>query len=231
MPQPDNMVFLVTQFALFDGSANVEIAEFGMYGSFSWDPGDDASWQAALGALAAADLAAWTSNVAVSHFSAGAILSTAIATRQNTTGHAVQEAREVPSGTPWQGTADLSLPWEVSMCINLYTYMRGTFVPHNRRRRGRIYLPPLGASTIGNEFSGKMGATQVTDILSDVHDYLSDLATTDLGASGHRWEPQVLSKVGNSVAGVVQLSTDDRFDSQRRREKQQPVTVHSVDFP
>lgn len=231
MPQPDDMVYLVNQFNLNDGTANVEIAEFGIYGSLSWAPADSAAWDAALAALATASISTWAADVGAAKYSPGVQYGQAIATRQNTSGLAVNQAREVPGGTPWTGSAAQSMPWETAVCINLYGYRRGSFAPLSRRKRGRIYLPPLGATIMGNANSGKIRATDLDVVQGDIKTWLSDLATTDLGATSHRWEPQILSKVGNMVTGIVQLSTDDRWDSQRRRERQMPVTIHSVDFP
>lgn len=231
MPQPADMVYLLMQFDLSSSAGVVDHAEFGVYGSLSWSPASDADWDAAMTALAGAARSNWASGFPKPNFSPGVTLAAAKATRQNTSGHALNVGQDASSGGSWQGSGSQSLPWEVALCVSLYGYPRGNFVSNARSKRGRIYLPPLASAILINSLTGEISITDAENLRDAVGTWLSAVATTDLGASMHRWEPQILSKTHSLVSEIVQLSVDNKLDSQRRRQKQLPAVINSVNWP
>ncbi len=237
MPVPADNVKLIMIFALNDGSADVEVAECGIWGMLNGGSGAP-DYPTQLQALAVGALAAWTAHAPVAEFSSAVVLKQAKAVHYNTSGHTLAEGVAAPTGTPWQGTASQSLPWEVSLCLSLYGYNRGTFEPNAARKRNRTYLPPMGAVIMGNAITGRLSATNANAVLTWYKAFLADVSSVALGSS---WvfAPQVLSKGGTkppldpdgTLTAVQQISVDDKLDSQRRRERQQPATIYTLAFP
>jgi hypothetical protein len=163
--------------------------------------------------------------VHVDFFSSAVELQQTIAGRYDTAEHVLNEQSHVSSLGDWVGADTHSLPWQTTMCVNIYSYTPGTFIPHNRRRRGRIYLPPMGVNALAADFSGEMVAGLTTTMLGYVKNYFQGYSSTAAG-----WTLGVLSRVASHLYTATDLTTDDKFDTQRRRVKSEPATRAVVSY-
>lgn len=231
MTQPPDLVYLRMIFSLNSSSGPEDEAMFGIYGNFNWTPSTDADWDSALADLATAARGNWVSDVAKTYFSPGTNLDQAKASRQNSTGHTLNEGADASTGGDWSGTASQSLPWENSLVISLYSYPRGSFTSNARRKRGRIYLPPLGTNLLVDTDTGLASISFVEAIRDDIKSWLHDVQTTNLGSSGHNWSPQILSRAAVDTYGLNYLSVDNKLDVQRRRQKSQTPQISTVAYP
>lgn len=208
---------LVFQFALNRVGTNEDVAEFSLWmGSDTLEPGD-----AELPHLAAGGVNAWQNNMNQAHWATNVAFSYVTATAFNTDGTIKAQAQEVAGGD-WVGTADTAaLPWETSLCTSLYTYPRGTFVPQQRRKRGRFYLPPMAADQLDPSNSGYFNDGSLPDLLTEIMAFLQDAEKTDVGVSTGTLS--VFSRKDSLLRPVSQVSIDAKFDSQRRRQNRENV--------
>lgn len=103
--------------------------------------------------------------------------------------------------------AGVGLPPEVALCVSFQgSRLSGT---PQARRRGRVYLPFLGSSTLGTD--GRPAALTVTSAVSCGQGLLtaSDAAAT--------WTWVTFSTVAPGYAVVLDGWVDNEFDTQRRR--------------
>lgn len=103
---------------------------------------------------------------------------------------------------------DDPLPSEVACCLSF----RGVLVSGQppARRRGRVYLGPLGRSVMENETVARPGAPFRSAVLAAYEDAWTALTTA--GNVHEVWSPT--SSQGHTV---VQAWTDNAFDTQRSR--------------
>lgn len=101
--------------------------------------------------------------------------------------------------------ANDSLPYEVAMCLSFHAqYASGS---PKARRRGRVYLGPLGANTGA---AGSLDEACMTDILDAYVAAWTEL--TDAGLVHSVWSPT------DGVARTVTTAwMDNAYDTQRRR--------------
>jgi hypothetical protein len=111
------------------------------------------------------------------------------------------------------------------MCINIYTYTPGTFIPHNRRRRGRFFLPPFGVSALRAGESGEMVTTLPALMLGYMKAWLQGFSATS-----NNWTLGVRSQAANAFYEATDLTTDDRFDTQRRRVNKEPAVREVLSY-
>jgi hypothetical protein len=121
------------------------------------------------------------------------------------------------------------LPWETSLAASLYTYPRGTFVPQARRKRGRFYLPPMGADQLDASNSGFFPDATIDAMLAEIVGFLQDSRETDVGAVTGTLG--VFSRVDGVIRDVIQVSMDAKYDSQRRRQNRENAGIVRTDFP
>jgi hypothetical protein len=215
MAYPSNLIRLTWVFDLQTGGTIEDLAEFAINcGEDSFEPDDAQLLKLARGAFNA-----WESNVATSRFGTNVHLGSIIAQTFNGDGStALKQTLVAPSD--WRGTAGgACMPWETSLALSLYTYPRGSFVAHGRRKRGRIYLPPMSASVLDPANSGYFKDSDIDAFLGELTSFIEDVGNDDLGV--HVVTPQVFSRVDSVMRSVTQISIDAKFDSQRRREKGQ----------
>lgn len=229
MPVAEHCAKITMIFDLKGPSEVNDQAQFGVWGQFNFPTGTDHPTEAQLTALAAAARDEWVSGVDKADFSSAAELKTVIAAEYNADGTTRQEQRVVTDSGDWVGSQIRSLPWECSLCVSLYSYTPGTFIPHARRRRGRYYLPPLGAGVLANNSSGQLSDDEAMTLLSDQKDWLLAVTGSSLG-SGIAWSPGVMSSVDSHLYALTDMAIDGKIDSQRRRERQQPATRQSLAF-
>jgi len=228
MTQPDNMIKMTMVFGLQDGTDTIlDQAEFRIW---SDDPTGITDYDAWL--LDAATYAGeqWVSVIPKTPFSPAVVFQKCIMGHYDTSGHLVHEQAYVAGSTDWIGSGAKTLPWQIALCISLYAYERGTFTLNGRRKRGRIYLPPLADSMVHDSTTGEMQLSDATGLRDDVGTWLSNIVGHS-GPGGGSFHPVVLSLAGDFSNEVGWLSVDTKLDTQRRREKQLTTTVDTVEWP
>jgi len=102
------------------------------------------------------------------------------------------------------------LPTEVAVCLSVH----GVFESGQpkARRRGRVYLGPLGVGTLNDAGGGKTAVepTFLTDMLDAYEAAWAGLTTAGLSHA-------VWSSADNEAYPVVEAWMDNAFDTQRRR--------------
>jgi hypothetical protein len=229
VPQPNNLVKVTVQFDLTDASSVVEDhAEIGIWGQLpDWD-GSNAD--AVLEALATYAAGQWVADISPTRYSPAVVLNGVVAGSYNTAGNLTAEQKFTNSPSDWVGAASQSMPWAVSPVVSLYTYQRGTFVLQGKSKRGRVYLPPVGTTAMGNAVSGEMSVTNAEDFRDDIATWLAAIVGHSL-PGGFAFHPGVLSKTHNYFNQLAYLSVDTKLDTQRRRERQQLATISTVPWP
>lgn len=213
---------LVKVTMVFQLSGDVEIAEFSSWGQYADAPVSDADWTTALQNTAAAARSAWIGGMDNAFFSGAVGLENTIAGRYGADGKLINEQAHPSTEGDWIGGDENSMPWQTSMCVNIYSYTPGTFIPNNRRRRGRVFLPPFGTSCLRIGNSGEMVDTLPAHMLSEMKDWW-----TAFSATANNWVLGVNSQAAVAFYPATDITTDDRLDTQRRRTNKEP-RVRSV---
>jgi hypothetical protein len=229
MALPVNNAKVTMVFDLKGPSAVNDEAQFGAWGIWSTPPAAGSATDAALLLLAEKARDHWVADVDKSSYSSAVELKTVIATQYNASGHTLNEQRAVTTSGDWVGAQTRSLPWECSMVVSLYSYTPGTFIPNARRRRGRCYLPPIGAGILANNSSGQLADADALAFGQEFHDWLHAVSDEDLG-SGLHWDPVVMSQMDAHGYLLTDIVVDGKIDSQRRREKQQPSVRQTISY-
>ena len=217
-PLPANMMKIVWQFDLLISGAVSETAEFGVW----WikdDFGTPPETLEDLQAIAEAAYGSWTDNMPATWYPTSLRLTSAQASTLSTAGLTEQLAVYVPPSSPWVGETSGSLPWQMSMAVGLYSYTPGTFIPNQRRRRGRVFLPPFALARIGSTPNGVMASGDVLDTVEAVRDLLADVATFESPNSGTGQLPCVCSREAVASYVLTDIVSDQVLDTQRRRTK------------
>jgi len=202
-------------FQLDAGGAGQDIAELSLHhGGTSFEPPDDQ-----LNNLAQGGYNAWADNMTPTRFAAAVTLAGVKTYRYDAAGHVIGIG-SYQDPAPWHGTSTSPcLPWETSLALSLYTYPRGSFVPNPRRRRGRIYLPPMSSAQLELANSGYYSDSDLPNLFEELHDFVQNSGDDALGVA---LAPLVVfSRVAEALYPVTDLYIDARFDSQRRRENAQ----------
>lgn len=224
MAIPLNAVEITWTFDLNRDGTQEDIAEFSIW---CYDA-DYAPDQAGLLALAIGGGNAWTDNVATTPWTSNVALATITARNFQANGHTLMEARTAPTN-PWAGSGgEPALPWETSLALSLYTYERGTFVTNGRRKRGRIYLPPMSSQTLESSNSGYFSNAALPGLLTRLVDFVGRVGQDGLGVK--HTHPGIYSRVDGVVRDITQLSIDAKFDSQRRRQNREVAGILGADY-
>lgn len=161
----------------------------------------------------------WSSSFSDGNFPTSLELVSVRATLYDASVHAALVAEYAPT-TTWKGTGTASMPWQLTCCVGLYSYQPGTYVPQNRRKRGRIFLPPMALNQLQNGPRGVLGSSAVTAALdSTVACLVGPRDTQVWGTSGTNGltGPIVASKVAGQTYEVLYATADQVLDTQRRR--------------
>lgn len=210
---PTNRWMTTWHFELNRSGTVEEEANFSLhFGGTSYEPEDSS-----LDDLAEGAYKAWKSNMGTSDWTNAVYLYYCRTYKFNAAGKVTAQG-QFADPTPWHGTGTgASLPWETSLALSLYSYERGSFVQNPRRRRGRIYLPPMASSVLDTSNSGYYADSQLDDLLGELHSFMLDAG--DSAAGVPLAPPVVFSRVGEALYPISDLYIDAKFDSQRRRER------------
>jgi hypothetical protein len=227
-----NSIETITSFDLISGGAAVETSEFTVWGLPSTVPGTESDWNGVLKKIADNSVAAWEADMDTSNFPQAMVFHGVKCRAVDAGGLTLFEQESVPSGTPWAGTDPNSMPWEVAAVVSLYSYTPGTFIPHGRRRRGRCYLGPMGMSSVAGDGPGYIKTASVTLLMNNFSSYLQDGPAFPVTSPiSTRNDIGVFSRVDSHIYDLTDLRMNNKFDSQRRREKSLSEVWQTVAFP
>jgi hypothetical protein len=189
------------------------------FGGTSYEPTDQQ-----LGSIAEGGYNAWNENMDAAWFTNAVTLTKVSSYRYNDAGKAIGVGVYQPNDPKWHGThAGPSLPWETALVCSLYSYPRGSFQVNPRRKRGRIYLPPMAASVLDTSNSGYVSDALVTEILAACANFIEDAEKESLGVALS--PPVIFSRVGQELYEVTDLYMDAKIDAQRRRQNSETAGV------
>lgn len=135
-----------------------------------------------------------------------------------------QAALSLADGSPMVGTAGgNSLPYEVAVAVTTYGFDPAAFTPLPRRKRGRFYLPPPAASSMG--VNGRLQDGVLLVIADWAQALLQDFDGTSMSSNelpgADEIRLAVLSKTGNLRSRLHTVSVGNVPDVQRRRREDQ----------
>lgn len=229
---PEGMVSITWIFGLSDGTTDVEIAEFTIWGQ---PAGGDfpSDWNAALLAWATAAYESWATNAVSTMWGGFTTLQSVKAATYSTAGKTTFEQVYV-ADTLWVGTGGGTvMPWQISCCVGIYSYTPGTFIADARSRRGRVFLPPMEASLISASATGEMSAGTCIAALDLVNHLVASVSTTEVPVTSG---PDVgipmgvFSRLHQHLYPVTDFRSDLKWDTQRRRTKSLSAPVHTREY-
>ncbi len=104
------------------------------------------------------------------------------------------------------------MPTETSLAVSWKTPQIG------RRGRGRIYPPPMNASSISTD--GFANTTSISDLLAASVTLLQDLAVEGAGPTTTHVRPIVTGAPWTQYGVITEVNVGNVFDAQRRRRRQ-----------
>lgn len=234
--RPADLMRVTSQFSLQQGGVQAEIAECDVW--YQWTEGaTPTDWDAALLALATENYNGWAANMSPAWFPPSVLYGTSKAARCDDVGHVLNEQSFTPTSDIWGGASGNSLPWQISCCVGLYGYQPDTFIANARRKRGRIYLPPMQTTDLHDPDTGEMLPALNIDFMHGVREWLVAVAGGTYPAGPPTLVPQavILSLGPYTTAGtpgvtpVTWVRTDNIWDTQRRRRKSlKPVVQFEI---
>lgn len=239
--QVADLIKLDYRFDLSAGGTVVEHADFGIWFKSATVPTFSTDWQNVLQEMASLAYERFNHFVDPGNYHSSVALQQTRVTHTNTDGTAQQIATGVAAGgDDFRGTASNgSLPWQDSLVISLYSYPRGTFVPNQRQKRGRFYLPPFDTGILQNADTGLIADDDAAQIAGELGLVLDALQThTYTAFAGFSPVPGVNSRGPFKVPAtppafypLVQLSVDNKLDTQRLRTKNLPGNIQTAPYP
>lgn len=226
--QLGSLVETTYNFGLSNGSVAIENASPSVWTLSAANPVTDADWNTTLQEQAEAAYNAWGTNMGNGQWEQSVNLSNVTCRLTDVNDKTLLKQVFIPTGAPWEGGETVgTLPWQTSLCISLYSYNRGTYIPNHRRRSGRFYMPPMSINVLSSKDDGLLDPTLVQDLIDELHPAFkaSQIATYSatpayapiLGVNSRG--PFKDTTVAPDFFPVVQLSADNKLDSQRRRAK------------
>lgn len=228
MAIPEDMMYVRYRFKLLGLTGEeVEEAVFGFHGHRHHTVGNDVDWATDIQGVAesARDklVTAWTdiapafTNRVVGDRVDAYHLDTAGKTLDK--GSASFTGDDAIEGSVSAGT----LPYQCALVLSMYSYPHGSFVPHGKSRRGRIFLPPPAGSFCGND--GRAQTTKRDALLTAMQAFFNDIQGMHIGDDGglpttaDYFELALLSKVRGEWYQIVDLGLGLVIDTQRSRRR------------
>lgn len=223
MVYPAGIALTQFRFSLQDSGTEDDIAEFGIHWQTA-TAAPPADWDAWLAELAEAAYASWVAHALNAQYRTNVVLSNVTARGYDTSLHTLAE-QIYSAGTLWHGTGtDTCMPWQVSYVVGLYGYAPGGFAVDSRNKRGRIYLPPMQASSIDNPATAEIELETATAYVAQIDGLIGGIQDSGLSPNAI---PKVLSRTKQAVTTVGWLRGQTVFDTQRRRMHQLPRATYS----
>lgn len=218
-------------------SGPVEEAQFGFTGVRVHRTGNPTDWKADVQQLAEKVRDKWIERVTQKGFWSAAVrMATVRVDHLNAADGKTQDVGIAPfvgAGNEWYGSGADSLPWETTMAVSLYGYGAGEFVLNKARKRGRMYLPPM-AILAASGYAGQMTQGNLNNLTANMVAFFNDVQGAEFDSGSPEQEAdyfdlRILSRgtqlkpLDPSSTPVTRIRLDSRIDSQRRRERQQPI--------
>jgi hypothetical protein len=226
--QVANLVETTYNFGLSNGSVAIENASPSVWTLSTANPVIDADWNTTLLEQAVAAYNGWADHIDGNKWENSVELSNVTCRLTDIHDKTLLKQVYIPSSSPWVGTdTSGSLPWQCSLCVSTYSYLRGTYIPNRRRRSGRFYMPPNSISVLAFVDDGLVAPETLATWLPELHTAFkaSQIATYSATPA---YEPILVINsrgpfkdplVEPDTFAVVQLSMDNKIDTQRRRTK------------
>jgi hypothetical protein len=170
-----------------------------------------------LQGLAGAVLDVWGTEIASPEFSNQLqLIAVRAYAEDKTTHHAYAEGQAIPATTV-KGTATSALPPQVACCVTTWGFLHAAFVPNRARRRGRMYLPGMSASSVASD--GLFTTNHISQCMNHVKNLMNSVTNWVPPATPavSRYRPAVLSVTAGALYPVQEVSVDSIPDIQRRR--------------
>jgi len=229
--RPADLIRATWAFNLQKGGVNTEVAEFDIWWQIV-DSVTPASWTTFLTEFAQQMYDGWKLEFTPALFPASVIFRDATARRCDSLGHTVDEIVYTPTSSIWGGASGNSLPWQLSDCVGLYSYEPSGFVANARRKRGRIYLPPMQSTDAHDPDTGELQSSVAGSILESVNNLIWDQEQFSFSGPPTVVPGAVVLSLGPyttsgapAVYPVTWLRNDTVWDTQRRRRKSLVPTV------
>jgi len=238
--QLSDLVETTYNFGLSNGSVAIENASPSVWTLSTVNPTNDSDWNTTLLEQATAAYEGWRTNVGNGQFENSVQLSNVTCRLTDSADRTLLKQVYLGGGTLWTGSAtDGCLPWQTSLCISLYSYNRGTFIPNRRRRSGRFYMPPMDVGVLNSADDGLLSPTLVGELIDEMKAAWAAIQSASYTApSGYH------PLVGVNSRGpfkpptdlpnffhMVEVSADTKLDTQRRRAKGLESVIAVTPFP
>lgn len=240
LPVPADMMRVRMRATLWESGTELEEAQFGFYGQRFHRTGNVVDWPANVQEVANKVRDKWNSNVPYKAGFPGDVHMDSVTVNhlEAATGKTLDQGVALFTGDDaWVGTGPKSLPWETALCVSLSGYQRGSFVVDKARKRGRFYLPPMSSGVL-NDVGGEIDSTALGYIATQIIAFLNDVQGMTIGGDEVGGDQDYFNLVVMSIGTpakpltpatfpVTNIYVDSKFDSQRRRERQQGA-AHTV---
>lgn len=219
---------------LLNGSTPIEEAQFGFHGVRHHFVPNVTDWPDDVATLATKFRDAWNTHVTGVEYWCSTVKmdSVVVSHLDAANGKVLDQGQATFDGDDaWVGTASFSLPWETALVVSLYGY-GGGFTPDKRRKRGRMYLPPLATSACQTT-QGQITQSIVLDIASQMEAFFNEVQGAEMGTTvppatdSDYFDLRVISRgtpakpLTPTSTQLIRLVVDSKVDSQRRRERSQ----------
>lgn len=222
MAFPENQVYVRWEFGWQLGSTDVEIQDFGMWGTVRQEGlAVFQPWQAIVDAIAKQSVAAWKSNFLVSQF-AGKLIARRVVAYHYDQPH-LEVLHRGESGfvdaQSWLGSGD-AMPPQTTVAISTFGYDPAGYASESRSKRGRYYLPTPSRSVVDDD--GELKTANQSSLLTNCQSFHNDLSDVlDLGdfplLDATHWIPAVVSPTRSYSNDIAAIRVGRIFDTQRRR--------------
>lgn len=226
MVLPANLMRITFNFTLDGGPNNGgDVAQPSLW--YWTGPNASTDWEQTQLAIATAAYEAWVARFnTASFFPASLTLASVRCTRYDASLEALSIEEYAP-GSTWHGTG-ASLPWQLTFCVGLYSFPPGSYTPHNRRKRGRFYFPPMTTSVLSDAARGTLSPENRDSILGQFRllcDDLSGVEPPDITPAYGLYGPLTVSRVDGQIYQSDYVRADQVLDTQRRRTNSETKSV------
>jgi hypothetical protein len=132
-------------------------------------------------------------------------------------GKATQKETVTPASTLQGGNTGGAVPPHLAVVVGLWAFTG--FDPHQRRKRGRMFLPPVGETYIGDD--GRIDTNTITALTDTMTAFFNDLqgahANDGTGPALDFWNVGVYSRADNTFNQLQAVTVSKDFAVQRRR--------------
>lgn len=238
--QLSDLVETTFNFGLSNGSVAIENASPSVWTLSGTNPTNNADWNTTLSEQAAAAYAAWAANVGNGQWENSVQLSNVTCRLTDNADRTLLKQVFLPSSDPWTGSAtDGTLPWQTSLCISPYAYERGSFQQNRRRYSSRFYLPPMSINVLSSADDGLLSTTLLGELVGELKATFGAIQSHSYTApAGYHPIMGVNSRGPFKVPGTlpdfhpwVQITADNKLDTQRRRAKSLESVIAVTSYP